>query len=168
MSMKFLGGRLVQSFLIVLVSGIAALCVNALRPNSLPLFSDWDAIVEERAQAQKPTEILIIPIEVMEQEYQKENVLVVDARAYDFFQMEHVPGARSLPLEEADAKLAELLAKVDPETKIITYCSGFSCAAAMDLAKKIVGHGRKKVAVFLGGMEEWQSLGLPVESDDGV
>ena len=88
------------------------------------------------------------------------------ARHSDFWSLERIPGAKNIPMDEADQVLSSFLQNVPSGTRIITYCDGAGCHDAQDLGVKIIEAGHKDVAVFLGGIMEWLDQGLPVESDD--
>jgi rhodanese-related sulfurtransferase len=149
----------------VLIASLIALGVNTVRPNPLPLVYDWVKAAESNQPDGSGVEVW--NLERFKTDYQKPGVVVLDARPIDFFNMSHIPGARSLPLEQADAELAKLLTEIPEDAIIVTYCDGPFCPAAHDLAKKLVQAGRRNVNVFVGGMEIWSQAGLPEARNEG-
>jgi rhodanese-related sulfurtransferase len=89
--------------------------------------------------------------------------VIVDARDVAEYVEGHIPGALSVPREDAVAKPALL----DPFKKlgrpIITYCSGGDCEESKDLAKDMIAAGIRKVLVFTDGFPVWTAAGYPVE-----
>lgn len=147
---------------IFITAVLLGLLVNRCRPDPLPLVQDWKKTLALRMERQFPGEIAIIDLPRMSQLYKDKDVLVLDARPQDFFLLERIPGARSLPLEEADRLLPDLLKNLSPGTHIITYCEDSTCEAGLGLGKKLVQAGHLDVAVFLGGMAKWQTENMPV------
>lgn len=135
---------------------------NALRSEPLPLVQDWEATLARRAEERLPGGVVSLDRAQMARLYRRGDVLVLDARPHDFFLMEHIPGAKSCPVEKADQVLPGLLKGLPESTRIITYCDGGACEASLKLAQKILQAGRGNVAVYTGGMLEWLEAGLPV------
>lgn len=88
--------------------------------------------------------------------------VLVDARAPELFAEGHLPGARSLPLGEAESLLDALRREVPAETVLIVYCSGYGCPDSFDLGVKLLAAGWRDVRVYEGGFPEWRDAGLPV------
>lgn len=84
-------------------------------------------------------------------------VTVIDARPREEFDLGHVPGAVSIPLEELDARLEEL----DPAAEIIAYCRGAYCLLAVEAVVRLRAKGFSARRME-DGMPEWRAAGLPV------
>ena len=160
MSAAQLFKQTVFAVIFVLAASLIALGVNAVRPDPLPLKYDWTKTVASNEPANGEN-IAVWDLERFKADYQKPGVVVLDARPVDFFNMSHIPGARSLPVEEADALIPSVLSGIPANAVIVTYCDGPSCPAAHNLAQKIMQSGRSNVIVFAGGMEFWSQAGLP-------
>jgi len=92
----------------------------------------------------------------------------VDARPREEYEAGHIPGAVSLPYEEAGFD-PERLERFDPGGKpVIVYCGGGACELSTNLALRLVEAGKKKILVFVGGWTAWQAEGYPVESGPGT
>ena len=84
-------------------------------------------------------------------------VIVVDVRPTLEYEAGHIPGARSIPLDELDARLGEL--PVDME--IVAYCRGPYCALAYEAVRRVRHHGRRGRRLT-DGLPEWRLAGEPV------
>lgn len=92
--------------------------------------------------------------------------LIIDARIRELYLDGHLPGAISLPLEDAEAGIRALAAKIGPDRPLLVYCNGYGCPDSFELGKRLLQHGWKKVMVYEGGYPEWQDAGLPVVQGD--
>jgi len=91
----------------------------------------------------------------------------VDARDPDEYASGHIPGAVSLPGEQATTDPARL-EKFDPQGKpIIVYCGGGTCELSMNLGFALVAAGKHRVLVFTGGWPEWSGASYPIEKGAG-
>jgi rhodanese-related sulfurtransferase len=68
----------------------------------------------------------------------KGDVVLVDVRPREEFDAGHIDGARSIPLEELEDRLAELPA----DREIVAYCRGPFCAYAHDAVRRLQAAGR--------------------------
>lgn len=84
-------------------------------------------------------------------------VTVIDVRPREEFDLGHVPGAVSVPLEELDARLAEF----DPAMEIVAYCRGAYCLLAVEAVARLRAKGFS-ARRMKDGMPEWRAAGLPV------
>jgi rhodanese-related sulfurtransferase/biotin operon repressor len=90
------------------------------------------------------------------------SVTVLDVRPEDEYRAGHVPGARSVPLDELEARLAEL----PPGADFVAYCRGAYCVMAYDAVDLLRAHGRHAQRLE-DGMLEWRLAGMAVESGAG-
>jgi rhodanese-related sulfurtransferase len=89
----------------------------------------------------------------------KGEVVVLDVRPRNEYEQQHLPFARSLPLAELRAKLAEL-----PKNKpIVAYCRGPFCLMS-DEAVKLLGKRGFRATKLADGVSEWMTAGLPLEA----
>lgn len=87
--------------------------------------------------------------------------LVIDLRPPEEYRAGHLPGAISLPLEELEARLAEL----PSDLEIVAYCRGPLCALAPQGVEILRRAGRRALRLQ-DGFPEWQLAGLPVSLGD--
>lgn len=85
-------------------------------------------------------------------------VIVIDVRPQEEYQVAHLPHARSIPLPELERRLAELPRDHD----IVAYCRGPFCLLSDEALKLLAGKGFR-VRKLLDGVAEWQAAGMPVE-----
>jgi rhodanese-related sulfurtransferase/predicted transcriptional regulator len=79
------------------------------------------------------------------------DVVLVDVRPGVEFRAGHIEGARSIPIEELDERLAELPA----DREIVAYCRGPFCAYAHDAVRRLRAAGRTARRLEQG-WPEWQ------------
>jgi rhodanese-related sulfurtransferase/DNA-binding HxlR family transcriptional regulator len=84
------------------------------------------------------------------------DVIVVDVRPEEEFAAGHIEGARSIPLEELERRLAEL----PPEQEVVAYCRGPFCAYAHEAVRQLAGAGRGARRLE-GGWPEWRLADTP-------
>lgn len=93
-------------------------------------------------------------------------IVFVDARDDRHFQAGHIPGAIQLDHYRLADHAAAVIAACQLAEQIVVYCTGGNCEdselAAADLIDFGVPGG--KVAVYVGGIDEWRSHNLPIET----
>lgn len=84
--------------------------------------------------------------------------LLIDVTSKESFEKDHIPGARSVPLEEGDfaAAVAEK-ASGSKGRKIVLYCSGSGCDASTKAMKKLIDDGFTSVLAYEGGLAAWNA-----------
>src|SRR5919198_5197318 len=78
-------------------------------------------------------------------------VVLVDVRPSDEYDAGHIRGARSIPLEELEGRLAELPA----DREVVAYCRGPLCAYAHDAVRQLQAGG-VRARRLEDGWPEWQ------------
>lgn len=86
-------------------------------------------------------------------------VTLVDVRPPDEFADGHVPGAVNIPLQELEARLAELAGGVE----VVAYCRGPWCVLAFEAVARLRRAGRTARRLE-GGLPEWRRAGLAVST----
>lgn len=89
-----------------------------------------------------------------------DGALFLDARPRGFYEMEHIPGALSLPEDDFERAFAQLEPKLRSSFDIVVYCSGYGCEASHNVTREL----RKKgvAAVILNeGWPAWTDAGYP-------
>ncbi|MDH4197107.1 MAG: rhodanese-like domain-containing protein [Candidatus Aminicenantes bacterium] len=90
----------------------------------------------------------------------------LDSRSRREFGTGHVPGAKSLPLEEHRQGVKPEAAGVPLERTLVVYCEGGDCQASIGLARLLHDAGFLDIRVLTGGWAEWQAAGLPESKTD--
>src|SRR5881398_1221606 len=82
------------------------------------------------------------------------DVVLVDVRPTEEFEAGHIEGARSIPIEELEDRLAELPA----DREVVAYCRGPFCAYAHDAVRRLHAAGRE-ARRLQDGWPEWRLAG---------
>ena len=77
----------------------------------------------------------------------KGDVVLVDVRPAEEFAAGHIEGARSIPIDELEGRLAELPA----DREVVAYCRGPFCAYAHDAVRQPQAAGRRRGASRTAG-----------------
>lgn len=87
-----------------------------------------------------------------------DQVILLDVRPSEEYTAGHLPQARSMPVIELEARLAEL----PLEKEIVAYCRGPYCVFADEAIALLRAHGYQARRLEQG-VAEWRTLALPVE-----
>jgi rhodanese-related sulfurtransferase/predicted transcriptional regulator len=79
------------------------------------------------------------------------DVVLVDVRPAEEFDAGHIDGARSIPIDELEERLAELPA----DREVVAYCRGPFCAYAHEAVRQLRAAGRRARRLE-DGWPEWQ------------
>ena len=86
----------------------------------------------------------------------KGDIVLVDVRPAEEFAAGHIEGARSIPIEDLEKRLAELPAG----REVVAYCRGPFCAYAHDAVRRLQAAGRTARRLE-DGWPEWRLAGPP-------
>jgi rhodanese-related sulfurtransferase len=84
-------------------------------------------------------------------------VVILDVRPRVEFAAGHIQGARSVPLDELEARLDE----IPDDADVVAYCRGPYCVFAHDAVRRLRAAGRNARRLE-DGWPEWRLAGLPV------
>jgi rhodanese-related sulfurtransferase len=84
------------------------------------------------------------------------DVVLIDVRPSEEFESGHIEGARSIPLEELQGRLAELPA----DREVVAYCRGPLCAFAHEAVRRLHAAGREARRLE-EGWPEWRLADRP-------
>ena len=90
-------------------------------------------------------------------------VIVLDVRPSEEYQQGHIAGARSLPVDELTARLAELPAG----SEIVAYCRGPYCLFSQEAVATLTAHGFR-ARRLIEGYPEWRVAGFPTQAGSPV
>jgi rhodanese-related sulfurtransferase/predicted transcriptional regulator len=85
------------------------------------------------------------------------DVVLVDVRPANEYAAGHIEGARSIPIDELQRRLAEL----PPGMEIVAYCRGPFCVYAHEAVRQLRAEGRT-ARRLQDGLPEWKLAGRPV------
>ena len=111
--------------------------------------------VERAARDYLGPEVETIGREELAERLGRGEVVLVDVRPSEEFEAGHIEGARSIPIDEFEQRLAELPAG----REIVAYCRGPFCAYAHDAVRQLqaAGHDAKRLDI---GWPEWRLAGV--------
>jgi rhodanese-related sulfurtransferase/predicted transcriptional regulator len=81
-------------------------------------------------------------------------VVLIDVRPGEEYEAGHIEGARSIPIDELDERLAELPA----DREVVAYCRGPFCAYAHEAVRRLQRSGRRARRLE-DGWPEWRLAG---------
>ena len=90
-------------------------------------------------------------------------VVVIDVRPRIEFAAGHIQGARSVPLDELEARLSE----IPDDAEVVAYCRGPYCVYAHEAVRRLQAAGRPARRLE-DGWPEWRLAGLPHQAGDGA
>jgi len=140
------------------LSTVLGIAINLVRPEAsrLSWVGDWDDHIETRAfRAGIPVAFLA----GAQMRLTDAATVVFDARTPELYAAGHLPGAKSLPLEDVDRHLATYTTQLTMETPILVYCDGADCSDSLELAIKLREYGFENLTLYPGGFAEWTEFG---------
>lgn len=87
------------------------------------------------------------------------DVVLIDVRPEPEFRTAHLPGARSVPLDELEDRIREL----PDDREIVAYCRGPFCVMSDTAVTLLTRHGLR-VRKIAEGVAEWKAAGLPLDT----
>ena len=88
------------------------------------------------------------------------DTIVLDVRPLLEYRQGHIAGARSIPVNELEQRLAEL----KPQQQVVAYCRGPYCVFADEAVTMLRAHGFA-ARRYAEGYPDWAAAGLPVTRD---
>jgi rhodanese-related sulfurtransferase/predicted transcriptional regulator len=85
------------------------------------------------------------------EQLERGDIVLVDVRPEAEYEAGHIEGARSIPLDELERRLAEL----PPDAEVIAYCRGPFCAYAHEAVRQLHAAGRRARRLE-EGWPEWR------------
>lgn len=119
----------------------------ALRATSASRVAD----VERAAAHYVGEDVEAIGRDELRERLRRGEVVLIDVRPGEEYAAGHIEGARSIPIDELDARLAELPA----DREIVAYCRGPFCAYAHAAVRRLRSSGRQSRRLA-GGWPEWR------------
>lgn len=100
--------------------------------------------------------------EELERRIENDDILVLDVRPAEEYRTGHIPGARSLPIDQIEDRLDEL-----PEDReIVAYCRGPYCVYSDEAVRRLREEGREARRLE-EGLPDWLAGGRAVEEGIG-
>jgi rhodanese-related sulfurtransferase/predicted transcriptional regulator len=114
------------------------------------------AEVERAARDYLGEDVEAIGRDELRKRMRRGDVVLIDVRPGEEYDAGHIDGARSIPIDELDERLAEL--PVDRE--VVAYCRGPFCAYANEAVRRLHSSGRDARRLE-DGWPEWRLAGDP-------
>jgi len=97
--------------------------------------------------------------------FDRKAAIFIDARHSEDYDLEHIPGAVSLFVEDLDKLYEGALGAVPKDRTLVTYCSDPQCGTATKLADALAARGYTRVLILLEGLPGWKGAGYPTEKE---
>lgn len=134
------------------VAGLGVKLREVAEEHLLELRMALDQMVTE------PGQLVPLDRQALMAQAKRGEVVVIDVRPQDEFNVAHLPYARSMPL----ADIAQRLASLPRDIEIVAYCRGPFCLLSDEAVALLLAQGYRARKVS-DGVSEWQAAGLPLE-----
>jgi rhodanese-related sulfurtransferase len=166
----------VQILLILLISTVLALAINAARPGGLSLVGNWPSRTADgegpiEPPSAQPGDPAFITLDDAVARYQNPDIVFVDARSVDDYEYGRIARSINIPYDYMDEHWEEVLNSLDRTKHYVVYCSGSECEVSLHLGRYMQDLGFENLEIFFGGWAEWEKQNLPIEgylAEDGA
>jgi rhodanese-related sulfurtransferase len=86
----------------------------------------------------------------------RNGAVLIDCRYERDYELGHIQGAISVPVDIGLGDFARVLADIDRHTNLIVYCQSSECGFSAYVATMLAGAGFRNVTVFKDGFEGWK------------
>jgi rhodanese-related sulfurtransferase len=92
-------------------------------------------------------------------------VAFIDARNDEHYQSGHIPGAWQFDRFHPENYMGAVLPACNVAQDVVVYCNGGNCEDSAFAATFLAAAGipKEKLSVYVGGITEWSTNGMPVE-----
>ncbi|MCI0350385.1 MAG: rhodanese-like domain-containing protein [Acidobacteriales bacterium] len=146
------------------IAGVAGSNVAAVDGKASP--SPMDVVIARlRAKGLQPIDVTEARKLFDDPQYQLELIVFVDAREDRHYQEGHIPGAYQFDRYYPERYLPQVLPACVNAAKIVVYCMGDNCEDSEFAAAALrdAGVPQERLFVYVSGMTDWATNGLPVE-----
>lgn len=153
-----------QSGAILALALALSFSVNHLRKDGLPVVGDWSP--KARLSTLNTAEDPVVTIEEARALFMTNGAIFIDSRPREAYLAGHIEGALNLPSDSFEEYFPRVMADVPPDTLLITYCDGETCALSKEVALGLAGNGYSHTRVLVNGWSVWQDANLPVRTGE--
>jgi rhodanese-related sulfurtransferase len=158
-----------RALLIVLFWCLVAAAFNTVSPHRIAWVGPWPSTYGADTASVPPSyeddDPPVLRLDAAIAMFQAEDIVFIDARDPEDYVLGHIPGALSLPFDYYDDYAEDILAQVDRDREVVTYCGGADCELSLYLARQLRIEGYTRVYIFFGGSEAWEQAGLPLAKE---
>ncbi len=161
----------VQVIVILLISTVAALVVNASGDGGIALKGNWPSRTAQSGEAVAPPSAdegdpLFITLDDAVARYQSSEVVFIDARDPEDYAYGHVTRSINIPFDYLDESWDPVIDALDRNVEYVIYCSGTECEVSLFLGRYFtIQLGFTNVSIFYGGWSEWEGNNLPMAGE---
>lgn len=105
-----------------------------------------------------PTDFESITAAALLERLEAGDAVVIDVRPEEEYRAGHIAGARSIPVGQLAARLAEL----PRDATVVAYCRGPYCVMSYDALALLKAHGRRGLRLA-EGLPDWRAAGHAVD-----
>lgn len=141
----------IEAFVILILAVLGAVATHWLHPRAPAWYLTEAPLAEDE-----------VSMKVIDERW-KRDVLWIDARITEQFEVEHVPDAISLNEQNFDSMLFDHLEKLQDNTKpVIIYCGTEKCQSSRKIKDALIERlPLENVFVLKGGWQAWKQSGSP-------
>jgi rhodanese-related sulfurtransferase len=141
----------IEAFVILVLAVLGAVATHWLHPRAPAWYLTEAPLAEDE-----------VSMKVIDERW-KRDVLWIDARITEQFEVEHVPDALSLNEQNFDSMLFDHLEKLqDNTTPVIIYCGTEKCQSSRKIKDALIERlPLENVFVLKGGWQAWKQSGSP-------
>jgi rhodanese-related sulfurtransferase len=159
--MRWLGHRLTEIAILLLIATVLGLAINAVRRDPLP-YDLPAATLSTRSGAR------VVFLSEARRLFEAGAYVFVDTRDEAAFLHEHIEGALSLPASDFAALYPELTVWTGGQPLLLYGASG-NLLSADDVAQQLYTAGMRDVRLLAEGIGEWKARGYPIATgSDGL
>jgi thiosulfate sulfurtransferase len=161
--------RLRQASIILALSAFFAIIFNSFSDDGIPLKGNWPSVGGSNSVIVPPSaaegDPPFISLDEAAAKFQSKNVIFLDARLPEDYQIGRIRGAVNLPFEELEAFWPKIRDSLPFDKEYVVYCSGDECELSLFLGREMMAQGYKNISIFYGGWREWEKAKLPIERE---
>lgn len=116
------------------------------------------AALERTLRERRYDELEPLRLDVLRDRLKDGRTVILDVRPEEEYRAGHLPGARSIPLDELEERLAEL----PDNAPVVAYCRGPYCRMS-ERAVELLKRAGRRAERLEGGPPEWRTAGYAVE-----
>lgn len=116
------------------------------------------AALERTLRERRYDELEPLRLDVLRDRLKDGRTVILDVRPEEEYRAGHLPGARSIPLDELEERLAEL----PDNAPVVAYCRGPYCRMS-ERAVELLKRSGRRAERLEGGPPEWRTAGYAVE-----